>query len=96
MRIAKRLTPVLAVLVVLALVVPALAQTGGAYDLTWSTIDGGGGQATGGDYSLAGTLGQPDAGHMSSGPYEIGGGFWSTFGEVVYRIFLPLVLRNNP
>lgn len=96
MSIAKRLTPVLAVLVVLALVVPALAQTGGAYDLTWSTIDGGGGASIGGDYSLAGTVGQPDAGHMSSGSYEVGGGFWSSFSEVVFRIFLPLVLRNSP
>jgi hypothetical protein len=40
--------------------------------------------------------GLPDAGHMSSGSYEVGGGFWSSFSEVVFRIFLPLVLRSNP
>ena len=41
----------------------AHAQTGGGYDLTWNTIDGGGYMfSTGGGYSLGGTMGQPDAG----------------------------------
>jgi len=31
------------------------------YSIDWSTIDGGGGTSTGGDYSLSGTIGQPDA-----------------------------------
>ncbi len=36
----------------------ALAQTGGGYDLTWSTIDGGGYTfSTGWGYSLGGTEG---------------------------------------
>ena len=96
MRIAKRLTPVLAFLVVLSLAVPALAQTGGGYDLTWSTIDGGGGELTGGEYTLAGTVGQPEPGALTGGPYIAEGGFWAMFSETVYRIFLPLVLRNNP
>lgn len=44
------------------------AQSGGGYDLTWSTLDGGGAMfSTGGGYSLGGTLGQPDAGAASSG-----------------------------
>jgi hypothetical protein len=56
----------------------ALAQTGGSYDLTWSTIDGGGGTfSTGGSYSLGGTIGQPDPGQLSGGSYTIIGGFWS-------------------
>jgi len=54
----------------------ALAQTGGSYDLTWNTIDGGGGRSTGGPYTLTGTIGQPDAGAMSGGDYELLGGFW--------------------
>ncbi len=52
------------------------AQTGGTYDLTWSTIDGGGGRSTGGTYTLEGTIGQPDAGLMSGGDYVLAGGFW--------------------
>ena len=30
------------------------AQSGGGYDLTWNTIDGGGGTSTGGAYTLNG------------------------------------------
>jgi hypothetical protein len=41
--------------------VPVPAQTGGPYELTWYTIDGGGGVSRGGQYVLTGTIGQPDA-----------------------------------
>lgn len=52
----------------------AMAQT---YDLSWYTIDGGGGYSAGGSYTLEGTIGQPDAGGpMVGGPYELTGGFW--------------------
>ena len=50
-----------------------LAQT---YEITWSTIDGGGGRSTGDSYTLEGTIGQPDAGLMSGGSYVLAGGFW--------------------
>ncbi|MHC4501234.1 MAG: hypothetical protein ACYS21_19225, partial [Planctomycetota bacterium] len=46
------------------------------YDISWSTIDGGGGTSTGGNYALVGTIGQPDAGDMSGGDYQLHGGFW--------------------
>jgi hypothetical protein len=71
----------------------ALAQTGGGYDLTWSTIDGGGGSSAASGYQLTGTLGQPDAGAaLSGGGYSLSGGFWggvSTGGKV----YLPLTRR---
>jgi len=72
----------------------ALAQMGGGYDLTWSTVDGGGYTwSEGGGYSLGGTVGQPDAGVLSGGDYTLAGGFWG--GAVAhYSIYLPLVLRN--
>ena len=54
----------------------ASAQTGDGYDLTWSTIDGGGGRSTGGTFTLEGTIGQPDAGLMTGGDYTLAGGFW--------------------
>ena len=55
----------------------ALAQTGGPYDLTWSTIDGGGAMfSTSGCYSVGGTIGQPDPGQLSGGSYTLAGGFW--------------------
>jgi hypothetical protein len=41
---------------------PMRAQSGGGFDLSWSTMDGGGGTSTGGAYAVSGTIGQPDAG----------------------------------
>lgn len=57
----------------------ALAQD---FDLSWHTIDGGGGLfSTGGNFELSGTIGQPDAGPgstgMSGGNFELYGGFWN-------------------
>jgi len=73
----------------------ALAQTGGGYDLTWNTIDGGYTFSTGGSYSLGGTVGQADAGALSGGGYTLGGGFWGG-GAAQHRIYLPLVMKNYP
>jgi len=46
------------------------------YQIVWSTIDGGGGTSSGGQYVLTGTIGQPDASYSSGGQYEVLGGFW--------------------
>ncbi len=50
----------------------------GDYDLSWSTIDGGGQMwSTGGGYELGGTVGQPDAGvALTGGGWTLTGGFW--------------------
>jgi hypothetical protein len=74
----------------------ALAQVGGPYDLSWSTIDGGGGTfSTGGPYSLGGTIGQPDPGLLAGGDYTLGGGFWGGGAQRVSQsIYLPVVLRS--
>lgn len=53
------------------------AQSGGPFDLSWSTIDNGGGTSKGGQFSLSGTIGQPDAGVLTSGNFKLEGGFWS-------------------
>lgn len=88
----------LAVVVVLALLLAggvALAQSGGPYDLSWNTSDGGGGTMTGGSYSLSGTVGQADAGVMTGGSYSLTGGFWGGSGSTESVIYTPLVLRNS-
>jgi hypothetical protein len=69
------------ILMVLTIVASALAQTGGGYDLTWSTIDGGGQMfSTGVNYELGGTIGQhdsgPQSGPLTGGDYSLVGGFW--------------------
>ena len=90
----RQTTLFLALTALLLVASVALAQSGGGYDLTWSTIDGGGATwSEGGGYSLGGTIGQPDAGVLSGGGYTLAGGFWG--GAVArYGIYLPLVLRN--
>lgn len=63
--------------------VAAFAQSGGGFDLTWNTIDGGGGVSTGGGFELSGTIGQADAttaSLLTGGSYELTGGFWIEFG----------------
>ena len=61
------------------LAVSALAQN---YSVDWFKIAGGGGTATGGVYTAAGTLGQPDAGTASGGNFTPQGGFWSLLAAV--------------
>ncbi len=72
----------------------ASAQTGGGYDLTWNSIDGGGATfSTGGGYSLGGTIGQADAGAASGGSYSLSGGFWSGI-PAIYSAFVPLAVKG--
>lgn len=81
------------VLVLFTFVVPLLAQTN-AYDLSWFTTDGGGGTlATGGNYSLDGTVGQLDAGVMRVGSYKLEGGFWVSEPDTPFNVYLPSVMR---
>ena len=68
-----------------------IALGAGGYDLSWWTVDGGGGAQAGqgGGYTLRGTIGQADAGTLSGEGYTLAGGFWQA-GVFVY---LPLVQR---
>jgi hypothetical protein len=57
--------------------------SGQNYSIDWHNISGGGGTSTNGQYSLTGTIGQPDAsGTMSGGSYSLTGGFWSLISVV--------------
>ena len=52
------------------------AQTGD-YQLLWWTVDNGGGSSAGAAFSLAGAVGQPEAGRqMIGGVFALQGGFW--------------------
>lgn len=75
MRNARRTLIVLS----LAAIAPAAwAQSGGPYEIRAWTIDGGGiSNASGGVFTLSGTIGQPDAGPtLAGGSYALDGGFW--------------------
>jgi len=60
----------------------AAVGAGVDYDLSWYSIDGGGGTSYAVDLELSGTIGQPDAGVMSGGDFELSGGFWVGGAEV--------------
>ena len=64
---------IFSILVSLAAVATLQAQP---YTVDWFTIDGGGGTSSGGAYSISGTAGQPDAGTLGGGSYNLVGGFW--------------------
>lgn len=61
---------------IVVLIVLVSSSANGQYELSWYTIDGGGGRSSGGPYTLTGTIGQPDAAAVSGGDYELLGGFW--------------------
>ena len=89
----------LALAALLLLVSVVLAQ--GGYNISWFTVDGGGGTSSGGAYMLSGIVGQPDAGVLSGGTYALVGGFWAGAGPAPppspppHAVYLPLVLRNH-
>ncbi|MGD2105402.1 MAG: hypothetical protein PVJ55_09880 [Anaerolineae bacterium] len=93
-----RLWRILAVGTVSALsaITLASAQTD-VLDVTWSTVDGGGGTSSDGmRYSLSGTIGQHDSGSMSGDPYALHGGFWVKFARsdvLDTMVYLPMVQR---
>ena len=73
----------------------ATGELGTDYDLSWFTVDGGGGTVRGGGYALAGTAGQPEPGTaLRGGGYTLIGGFWEGTATE-NRIYLPLVMRNR-
>lgn len=75
----RRTLPAIFALAFLMIASAVSAQlAGGGPEITWFTIDGGGGTSTGGTFELTGTIGQPDAGGpMTGGTYSLTGGFWA-------------------
>jgi hypothetical protein len=54
------------------------------FDLSWHTIDGGGGASAGGAFELVGTIGQHDPGApLAGGPFMLTGGFWAEASPAV-------------
>lgn len=74
-------------ILVSALPLRLVAQT---YAVDWFTIDGGGGTSSGGNYTLTGTIGQPDADAMIGGSYSLVGGFWGV-AVAIQEVGAPLV-----
>lgn len=79
------------ILAIILTTVSASAQ----YAIAWFTIDGGGGQSSGGAYALVGTTGQSDAATSSGGAYTLHGGFWGAFAVVQTEGAPLLRIRQN-
>ena len=76
-----KMKPLIAMLALLALM--ALSASAQSYNISWYKVAGGGGTSSGGQYSLSGTIGQPDAsGALTGGNYSITGGFWALISVV--------------
>lgn len=60
-----------------AALLTAASSQAQVYSIDWYSIDGGGGTSSGGNFTLTGTIGQPDAGTLSGGNYTLNGGFMS-------------------
>lgn len=73
-RRANRHRPTLLLCLSMSLAV-AGAQT---LEITRHVVSGGGGHSAGSDYSLSGTVGQPEASaRISGGAFELRGGYWA-------------------
>jgi hypothetical protein len=82
-------TPILITLASLCWITVATAQ----YSVGWSTLDGGG-PSSGGNYSMNGTIGQPDAGGpMNGGVFTFTGGFWPGVTDVDVGAIPGLAIR---
>ncbi len=64
-----------------------------AYAISWYTIDSGGGVSQGGNYTLQGAIGQPDAGSLQGGAYALAGGYWAAFKQW-WSQYLPVILKE--
>lgn len=78
------------ILVLAALAAPAAAQD---YEITrWTIASGGTMEASGGDWTLKGTIGQweaTEARELSGGQWKLTGGFWADLlqelGDILFR-----------
>jgi hypothetical protein len=66
------------IVIIVLVALMALTASAQSYNISWYKVAGGGGTSSGGQYSLSGTIGQPDAsGALSGGNYSVTGGFWA-------------------
>ena len=87
-------------IVILLLAAAWVAAAAGGSELPWFSVDGGGGESSGGPYAMAGSIGQPDAGEMGGGAYALSGGYLAVAQQGAISppsysdyVFLPVTIR---
>ena len=81
----------LVLIALLLLLAPEIirAQTGGAIDLSWHVLSGGGTSlSSGGTVTLSGSLGQFGPGQSSGGTAALAGGFWNPASSIPLAVTL--------
>jgi uncharacterized protein (UPF0264 family) len=96
----KRLAIVLAGFTLVALgagIVLAGSPKGSStnYAIPWDVVSAGGKEMASPNYAIKGTTGQMSIGPGSSSSYAIGAGYWYNWDERLFKIFLPLILKNR-
>jgi hypothetical protein len=92
----KRRWSLVSLALLLALLPLVLASASGSFDLSWWSVDGGGGPSGGGDFNLQGVAGQPDPGLLQGGDFSLAGGFLSggtALPPPGHNLFLPLLAK---
>ncbi len=78
----SRLFIVLVAIIATTGVVAMTAKSGSDFDISWFSIDSGGGSSDREIWEVTGTMGQPDAGApLSGGPWTVTGGFSMEIAE---------------
>jgi hypothetical protein len=86
MKILTKPIPLLLLVLLTLLLLASIvwAQKSNLYDLSWWTVDNGGGAASGGELELVGTVGQTEVGPViEGGDMILSSGFWPSGGEAV-------------
>ena len=86
---------VLILLIAGLLLAQSVLAGGGGLDISRHVIGGGGGHVQNGSFALDTSIGQPVVGKTQAvliKTYALCSGFWCGLG--VYKVYLPLVLRN--
>lgn len=80
----------------LLLLVPAAVLAAQGYSIDWWTADSGGGLSQGSDYTLQGSIGQPDTALSQGGQFALAGGFWAGCPSQpeLLQIYLPMTVRH--
>jgi hypothetical protein len=91
----RRISMLLTLIALLALVGSALAMSSANYRLDWFTplTSGGGGPAGSASYAANLTVGQTAIGSASSPSYQACLGYWCG-AEGPWRVYLPLITKN--
>lgn len=91
----RKLAMLLALVGLLAIGSILMASPADQLNVSWWTVDGGGGTSGNGSVQLDGTIGQPDAGRAAGGTFSLKSGFWGAGRpeDPGTRVYLPVVLK---